>query len=74
MRTILNERRIGIEIGQVTIGLMAFPWLRFYGNEPKYKASFWKWFFCPPRIDYSGVSFKKYVQLRILCFVIQVTT
>lgn len=74
IKTILTKRRAGIMIGQVGIGLMAFPWIHVFWNESNHDISFWKWFFGSPTIVYNDISFKKYVQLRIMCFVIQVTT
>lgn len=74
MQTVLNRRRIGIRIRQVGIGLMAFPWVHTFWNESNHDVSFWEWFFCPPKITYNDTLFKKYVQLRVMWFVIQVTT
>ena len=73
MKTVLNRQRIGIMIGQVGIGLISFPWVNTF--EQKYsEISFWEFFFCPPRICFSCTRFKKYVQLRVLWFVIHVET
>ena len=74
IKTVLTKKRAGIMIGQAGIGIMAFPWIRVFWNESNYDISFRKWLIGSPTIVYNDISFKKYVQLRFMWFIIQVTT
>lgn len=61
---------MGLKIGKIGIGLLGFPWVDTRGL-PKHYISFWSWLFCAPKIRHIPV---KYIQLRFMWFVIQVTT
>ena len=72
MQIILNKERAGIMIGQVAVGLMAFPWIDIFRNESKYSVSFWEWLICKPFIFFNSNN-AKCVQFRFMWFIIQVT-
>lgn len=71
IETILIKRLIGVKVGNVIIGLMAFPWLHIFGNQPLHSASFWTWLICPPKIffEFEGT---KTCQFRFMWFCIEI--
>ena len=66
MRILIDEKWIGITTKRFGIGLMAFPWIRIYGGQLKYAASFYDWFFCKPVIN--NIAGYKFIRLRMLWF------
>ncbi len=75
IKTICNKKRVGIMVGNIGVGLIAFPWIHVWG-QPKYNISFWEWLICLPRISFpffaKQINFTGYIQFRFMWFIVQV--
>lgn len=62
---------VGIKVGPVGIGLIVFPWIYIFGNQPKYSVSFWEWLLCLPTF-FINSDYGKFVQFRFMWFIVQI--